>query len=345
MTLVGVDLHSRNQSIAMLDTETGELHELQLRHEGDEVDRFYGTLPRPVTVGVESTGYALWFHQLMHQLGHTLFVGDAAKIRATVVRKTKTDRRDARHLLTLLREERFPQIWVPDPTTRDLRALLAHRMRLVRVRTMLRNGVHAIALSYRLPLGPSLFTRRGLAQLRALPLPPHTARRRDESLELLASLGTQIDQVEPRLAEAAHADAHASRLMTHPGVGPLTALATVLVLGPVDRFPTAKHVVSYIGLAPAIASSAGKHHVGRITKQGNPMLRHLLGQAAQCAVRRDAALKHLYLRVLHRRGPARAKVAVARVLLVRLYIMRRDAIDYEEFRRRGTAARATPTPC
>jgi transposase len=108
------------------------------------------------------------------------------------------------------------------------------------------------------------------------------------------------------------------------------SLTTVLVLGPVERFPTSKHAVSYVGLAPAIASTAGKHHLGRITKQGSPMLRHLLGQAAQSAIRRDAALKRLYLRILHRRGRARAKVA-ARALLVRSYIMRRDAIDYEEF--------------
>jgi transposase len=324
----------------MLDIETGELQERQLRHEGDEVERFYSALARPVTVGVESTGYALWFHQLMHRLGHALLVGDAAKIRASVVRKTKTDRRDARHLLTLLREERFPQIWVPDPGARDLRALVAHRMRLVRIRTMLKNGVHAIALSYRLALGRSLFTQGGLAQLRALPLPPHTARRRDESLDFLRWLDPQIDELEQRLAEAAHADVQACRLMSHPGVGPLTALATLLVLGPVERFPTSKHVVSYVGLAPAIASSAGKHHVGRITKQGNPMLRHLLGQAAQSAVRRDADLKRLYARVLQRRGRARAKVATARALLVRLYIMRRDDIDYNEFRRRGAAIRA-----
>jgi transposase len=123
-------------------------------------------------------------------------------------------------------------------------------------------------------------------------------------------------------------------------VGPLTALATILVLGPVNRFPSSKHAVSYIGLAPAIASSAGKHHLGGITKQGNRLLRYVLGQAGQVALRRDGDLHRLYYRVLHRRGKARAKVAVARVLLVRLYIMCRDQIDYPEFRRRGEAVAA-----
>jgi transposase len=337
MTLVGVDLHSREQSVAMLDTTTGELEERRIRHDGDDVERFYGALPRPVTVAIESTGYALWFHALMGGLGHTLLVGDAAKIRAMVVRKTKTDRRDARHILTLLNEDRFPAIWVPDPAVRDLRALVWHRMRLVRVRTMIRNGVHAIAMNYRLTLGTSLFTCRGVAHLRALPLPAHTAHRREESLELLAWLDARIAALERKMAEVADADPNARRLMTHPGVGPLTALATLLVLGPVARFPTSKHVVSYVGLAPAIASSAGKHHLGGITKQGNRLLRFVLGQAGHTALRGDPDLKQFYYRVLHRRGKARAKVAIARALLVRLYILQRDRIDYAEFRRRGRA--------
>lgn len=127
--------------------------------------------------------------------------------------------------------------------------------------------------------------------------------------------------------------------MTHPGVGPLSALATVLVLGPVTRFPTSKHVVSYVGLAPAIESSAGKHRLGRISKQGNALLRYLLGQAGHATIRRDAELKRLYYGVLQRRGRSRAKIAVARKLLVRLYIMLRDGIDYRTFLDRAPAAR------
>src|SRR5947209_19690641 len=192
MTFVGCDLHTRKQQVAVLDTCTGEVSEHQLGHDGMAVEEFYAALPRPVTIGIESTGYAVWFHTLMQRLGHTLLVGDAAKIRAMVVRKTKTDRRDALHLLDLLRHDRFPTIWVPDPATRDLRALLAHRMRLVRIRTMVKNGRHAIALNYRLVHGSTRLRRAGLAQLHALALPPHTAQRRDQSLEWLAGLTAQI---------------------------------------------------------------------------------------------------------------------------------------------------------
>src|SRR6266704_5676996 len=138
MTLVGCDLHARHQQVAVLDTATGEIQERRLVHEGSSVEQFYAALPGPVTVGIESTGYALWFHELMQRLGHTLLVGEAAKIRAMVVRKTKTDRRDAQHLLDLLKHDRFPAVWIPDPATRDLRALVTHRVRLVRIRTMVK---------------------------------------------------------------------------------------------------------------------------------------------------------------------------------------------------------------
>ncbi len=135
--------------------------------------------------------------------------------------------------------------------------------------------------------------------------------------------------------------------MTHPGVGPLTALATVLVLGPVTRFPTSKHVVSYIGLAPSVDASADKYRLGHVTKQGNALLRYVLGQAGQVASRTDPDLRRLYSTVMHRQhrhGRAQAKVATARKLLVRLYIMVRDQIDYDEFRRRGRPRLLTPPP-
>src|SRR5215471_5598384 len=175
MIFVGCDLHTRMQQVAVLDTETGEVSEHRLPHEGTAVEDFYAALPGPVTIGIESTGYSVWFHTLLQRLGHTLLVGDAAKIRAMVVRKTKTDRRDARHMLDLLAHDRFPTIWIPDPATRDLRALLAHRLRLVRIRTMVKNGLHAIALNYRVALGAKLLRQAGLAQLQALALPPYTA--------------------------------------------------------------------------------------------------------------------------------------------------------------------------
>lgn len=231
-------------------------------------------------------------------------------------------------------------MWIPDPDTRDRRALIAHRVRLVRMRTMVKNGLQAIALNQRLALHSALWTQR----VKALALPPHTTRRRDDRLALLAWLTTRIDQLDAHIAAVASADPRVQLLLTHPGVGPLTALTTVLVLGPLARFPDSKHVVSYVRLAPAVHASADKQRLGKITKQGNALLRWVLGQAAPLAARADDDLRRRYFSVMHRRGRPKAKVALARKLLVRLYIMLRDQIDYEEFRRRGRAPRPQQLP-
>jgi transposase len=344
MTLVGCDRHSRTQQVAVLDTSTGELVEPEIVHEGDAVERCYRARPPPVTIGIETTGDTQGLHTLMPQLGHTVVVGEAAKIRAMGVRKTKTDRRDARHRLALLQHDRVPTGWIPDPGTRDRRALIAHRVRRVRMRTMVKNGLPAIALNQRLALRSALWTQRGLTQLKALPLPPYPTRRRDDSLALLAWLTTRIDQLDDHIAAVASADPRVQLLLPHPGVGPLTALTTGLVVGPLARFPDRQHVVSYVGLAPAVHASADKPRLGKITKQGNALLRWVLGQAAPLAARADDELRRRYFSVMQRRGRPKAKVALARKLLGRLYIMLRDHIDYEELRRRGRAPRPRQLP-
>jgi transposase len=164
------------------------------------------------------------------------------------------------------------------------------------------------------------------------------ARRREDLLRLRAQLNQWIKELDPRIAQEVARRADAQRLMTHPGVGPLTALGTVLVLGPVERFPDAKHVTSYVGLIPREHSSGGRQRFGHLTKQGNRLLRFLLVEAAQVASRLDPGLRRGYRRLAFRKGAASAKVAVARKLLIRLYIMLREGIDYAEFCRRGSHA-------
>ena len=139
MMIVGCDLRTRYQQVAMLDTDTGELVERRLEHESGEARAFYAALSGQVRVGIEATGHTHWFEAMLAELGHALWMGDAAKIRASVIRKQKTDARDAEHLLNLLREGRFPQIWRPSPAERDLRLLVWHRQKLVWMRGAVKN--------------------------------------------------------------------------------------------------------------------------------------------------------------------------------------------------------------
>jgi transposase len=312
--------------------------EKELEHENGEARRFYAALPEPALVGIESTSYTGWFAEMLAELGHELVVGDAAKIRAMEARKQKHDRRDARHLLNLLLRGDFPKIWLPSAAERDTRVWLEHRHQLVQMRTRTLNGLQAVALNQGLGLGQKLWTKRGQEELKKLPLREGRARRRSDLLALRAQLDTWIEELDQRIDQEVAQRPDAQRLLTHPGVGPLTALGTVLVLGPIERFPDAKHVTSYVGLIPQEESSGGRQHFGRLSKQGNGLLRFLLVEAAQTASRLDPGLRRVYRRLTFRKGRASAKVAVARKLAIRLYIMLRDKIDYEEFCRRGSHA-------
>ena len=178
MRIIGCDLHARQQTLAMLDTETGEVVNLTLMHEGNEVREFYSRLPRPVLVGIEATGSMHWFLNLMEELRIECRVGHPATIRAAEPRKQKHDRRDADLILKLLAENRFPAIWLPTKELLDLRALVLHRHQWVRIRTRIQNALQAIALANGLRRGPGLWSYDGQAKIAFLPLLPHASYRR-----------------------------------------------------------------------------------------------------------------------------------------------------------------------
>jgi transposase len=329
--IIGCDFHPSYQQVAMLDTHTGELMEKSLGHENkEEVKAFYAGLPGPARVGVEASGQSQWFERLLGELGHEMWIGDAAQIRARENRKQKTDRRDALLLLELLQQKRFPRIWVPSPAERDARQLLLHRHKWVRLRTQVKNQLQALALNQGVRRKSKLWSVAGRAELERLALPPWTHRRRADLLKLLDDLQPGILDLDRDVAEQAEARPEARRLMTHPGVGPVTALAFVLTMGPVSRFPRGKQVASYLGLIPSEHSSGGKQRLGHISKQGNAFLRGLLVEAAQSAVRYEPRLRREYWRLAQRKGRAIAKVAMARKLAVRLYWMLRDGKEYAQ---------------
>jgi transposase len=174
MRIIGCDLHARQQTLAMLDSTTGEIVNLTLAHEGEKVREFYSQLPRPVQVGIEATGSMQWFVNLMEELGIECRVGHPATIRAAEPRKQKHDRRDADLILKLLVENRFPAIWLPTKELLDLRALLLHRHQWVRMQTRVQNALQAMALANGLRRGAALWSQAGQAKLGSLPLAPHT---------------------------------------------------------------------------------------------------------------------------------------------------------------------------
>ena len=341
MKIVGCDLHTRYQQIAMLDEETGELIERRLEHESGEARAFYTSLAGAVRVGIEATGHTRWFERMLAELGQELWIGDAAQIRASMVRKQKTDARDAAHLLELLLSGRFPQLWRPTTAERDLRQLVWHRQKLVWMRTAISNQLHALAMGEGICRKKKLFTKKGRAELESLQLDPWASRRRQELLRMLDQLDASVEEFNQAVAEQAQQNAAAVLLMTHPGVGPVTSLAFVLTLGPVERFARSKQVVSYLGLNPREYSSGGRQRLGSISKQGNPMMRSLLVEAGHTAARINPELRQDYQRLKLRRGGGVAKIAIARKLAVRMYWMLRSQASYAQLVPMQGSPRAT----
>ena len=333
MLIIGCDFHAGFQVLAIFDNRTGVTTEKRLEHPQGAME-FYRSLREQgerVRVGIEAGAPCQWFRRLLAECGHELWVGDAARIRAAAVGKKKTDREDAKLILQLMREERFPRIWVPTEEEREVRQLLLDRHHRVRARTAAKNQLQALAMNQGVQKGRGLWTEAGRELLAGLTMAEHTARRRDYLLQRVAELDQEIAEMDVRVWAEVQRRPAALRLKTHPGVGPQTALATVLTLGEVSRFRSARAVSAYLGLVPTEHSSGGKRRLGHISKQGSSLMRFLLVEAGQSAVKRDEELKRAYKRLWVRKGNrAVAKVMVARRLAVRLYWMLRKEWTYAE---------------
>jgi len=327
MMIIGVDYHPGFQQIAFLVEETGECGERRLNHSDGEAEKFYRDLKVrgiSIRVGMETTGFSRWFERLLAELGFEVWIGDAAEIKTRRAKKQKTDRQDAQLLLKLLMEDRFPRIWIPNPENRDLRQLLWHRHRLVQMRTRIMNQLQALAMNENRCWKKKLWSEQGRTELEKLPLAFWASRRRQELLELLDRMNPTIEELTAAAALEAKKRPEALRLMTHPGVGPLTALAFVLIIGTPERFGCAKQICNYVGLIPSEDSSGGRQRLGHLTKQGSSLLRFLLVEAAQAAVRCNEDWRRRYRHLAMRRQRNIAKVAMGRRLQARLYWMWRN---------------------
>jgi transposase len=328
MIIIGCDFHPSWQQVAWVDTETGETEEKKLVHGSGEAQKFYQQLSRCALIGMESTGNCQWFVEMVTAAGHDVWIGDAARIRASDVRQQKNDKRDAQLLLQLLLEGRFPRIWTPSSQQRDLRQLLIHRHKLVGLRARVKNELQHLAMNQGLQKKRRLWSEAGQKLLRELPLKSWADRRREDLLRVLGMLDQQIQSLDLAVKAAAEQDPQARLLMSQPGVGPITSLAFVLTIGDVSRFPRGKQVASYLGLIPREYSSGGHQRLGSISKQGNRFMRMLLVEAAQSAVRHDPQFRSEYLHRCHQKPRGVAKVAAARKLAIRLYWMLRTQTAY-----------------
>jgi transposase len=239
-------------------------------------------------------------------------------------------------LLELLLDPRFVWLSLPTAEQRDRRQLLLHRHRLVQMRTRVKNQLQSLAMDQGVRQQKKLWSSKGRTQLQALSLPPWTAVRRGDLLQLLDDLDQRLAGLDREVRQQAYGSAEVRRLMTHPGVGPVVGLAFQLTILDPARFAGSRQLTSYLGFNPSEHSSGGKQRLGHISKQGNALLRGWLVEAAQVAVRRDAQWGRQFRRLAMRKNRSIAIVATARKLAVRLWWMWKRGLDYGQMVQSGS---------
>ncbi len=331
---IGVDFHPHQQTACWCDQQTGEIKTRTLFHSTAELTEFYQTMPASI-VGIEATSKGTWFKQLLFDNQHQLIVGNPEVIRKRALSRHKNDDRDARHIFDLLIRGEFPELWSRPQASIDILEVIRLRHNLVRQRTQSANRLQALAHSAGLPKG-KISSRLFQTALKQVDSGANFAFQRELLFEMWEHFNGKIGELDLWLEEKANSDEKVRLLQTQSGVGYLTALCLVHTVGDISRFnrPT-KQVVAFVGLDPVDQSSGSKTKFGSISKSGSPILRFLLGQAAQTASRYDVKLKAKYLQLAKKKHKAIAKTAIARKLLVKLVIMLRDSISAQEFDERG----------
>lgn len=293
-----------------------------------------------------------------------IVIGNPLRVRAIAEAKIKTDKVDSRVLAELLRAEYLPPVWQPDAETQRLRRLTHRRAALVSDRTRLKNRLHSILHHTLVPLPEyDLFSKRGIAWLRQVPLAEEEAQARDSDLRLLEQTELEIAELDERLVREAWQDDKVRLLMSIPGIDYTVAQTCLAAIGDIARFPSAKKLSAYLGLNPSTRQSGGHCYHGPITKQGNAHARWLLVQAAQHLGQYRGPLGQTMRRIVSRKNRKVAVVACARKLAVLLWHVLRSGEPFRYAqpkslqakyarlrvratgqRRRGGVAKGTPRP-
>jgi transposase len=330
MRFVGLDVHRDFCEVAIAEAGAVRLAG-RVQTEPAALVPFAQSLGSDDEVALEATGNALEIARIIEPHVGRVVLANPKAVNGITRAGAKTDRIDARTLAQLLAGGFLPAVWLPDEQTRILRRRISARAQLVRQRTRAKKQVHATLIRNLKGKPPvsDLFGARGRRWLAAQDLPADEQETVAACLRQIAFLDGEIELIERALAEQVLASAEMRRLLTLPGVNFVTAAALLAAVGDIGRFPTARQLVSYLGLDPRVHQSGSEpaRH-GRISKQGPGETRHMLVEAAWHATRAPGPLRAFHQRIAARRGSNIATVAVARKLAVIAWHMLTRGEDY-----------------
>jgi transposase len=317
MQYLGIDWGTRRAAWCALSA-AGELTEGAVSADADGLARLVGRLGPDVHGCIEMMSGAVWVRDRLNEAGWTIEIADARKVKAIAPLACKTDRVDARVLADLARRELVPAVWVPSLDDRAIRERLRRRSHLVRLRTSAINRSFGLLTQWGLRRNLTALRKPGaLDELAEQGVPDVWLQSIVTLLGVIDDLDRQLAPLERELRPLAHTDERAALLMTIPGVAELLGLTLASEIGDIARFPAARKLVGYAGLAPRVKQSGQSSRTGRLSKAGPDTLRWAAVEASQQAWRPNNPWHQLYTDVKRRHGKSNpAKAAVARKVLI-----------------------------
>jgi transposase len=325
MIYVGIDLHRKRSQIVALDEQGAELLSRRVANDPEALKAILAELGGELKVALEATYGWEWLADLLESEEHELHLSHPLRTKAIAAARVKTDAVDARTLAHLLRTDLLPEAYVAPRELRDLRDLLRHRVVLTRMRSALKNRVHALLARQGIQNGHAdLFGIGGRRFLAELALREPLRRRLDSLLSLISDFDREIELAKREIDALARHDPRVDVLCRLRGIGPYTAMLVIAEVGEIERFRSARHLCAWAGLTPTVRSSDGHARLGHISQQGSPHIRWAMVEAAQKAATGGGPLRAAFERIAKRRGRNIAKVAVARRMLTLCYYGLRD---------------------
>lgn len=332
MYYAGIDLHKKTTYISVIDDRGNLVAKKNLASKEKDIGDFLGALPQRPKLVMESTRAWYWLYDFLKDEGYEVVVSNPKKTKAIAAAKIKNDKLDSHMLAQLLRADLLATVYVSDPATRELKELLRHRARLVRDASRMKNRIHNLLAKNNVELPVSdIFGVKGRELLSRVELPSHHQRPLERYLHLYDELRAGIEPLDREVRQRVKDDDQARLLMSLPGVGPVVALTLLAEIGEISRFKSHRQLASYAGLVPSLRSSAGKDHLGRISKEGSTWMRWALVEAAQAVARGKKTRMSMYFRKkIVKLGYRKATVATAHRLLQFVFYLLRDQKPYVE---------------
>jgi transposase len=332
MLYVGLDVHSRQSSLCILNSAGGTVNEVQLKGPRSGVVDRLRTLDQPFSVCYEaSCGYGQLYEQL-RPLAHHVAVAHPGKLRLIYGSKRKNDRVDAQKLAKLLLLDMVPPVHVPSIDVRAWRSLIVLRQRVLQQLVRAKNRIRGVLREHDVHGAKWLWSKKQLAWLEALELHPVAKLRLELAVEELKSLGQKIKRIERELQKYADAHPAVKVLMTIPGVGIRTAETFVAWVDDIARFRNNRRLGSYFGLVPCQDASADKNRLGHITRDGPPVMRKLICEATWTAIKKCGVFRAFFERVMGGKSE-RKKIALVATMhrMIRLMgAMLRSGAPYHD---------------